>query len=139
MTASMQPLTPAEVNRITDAFYGAIEAGDINAVAASFTEDFRLWLAGGAGNQDKSGTVKIINRLISVTNDRHYDVLDRQQFDGGLVQQHLLHGTIHDGTPFSVRVAVIMRIGAEGLFTKVDEYVDVTEMGALGKKDLPRK
>jgi hypothetical protein len=35
-----------------------------------------------------------------------------------------LHGTARDGTPYSMLVAIIIRVGPDGLNTRVDEYFD---------------
>ena len=35
-----------------------------------------------------------------------------------------LHGTARDGTPYSMLVAIIIRVGPDGLNTHVDEYFD---------------
>jgi len=131
-------MTITEVDATADRFFGAIEAGQIDAVASMFSDDFTLWLTGGGRTHRKAGAVSIIGWLVAVTNDRHYDVLERQHFPGGFVQQHVLRGTILDGTPYSFRVAIIMRLDADGRFSHVDEYLDVTEMGPLQNKDLPR-
>ena len=35
-----------------------------------------------------------------------------------------LRGTARDGTPYSMLVAIIVRVGSDGLNTHVDEYFD---------------
>ena len=35
-----------------------------------------------------------------------------------------LHGIARDGTPYSMLVAIIIRVGPDGLNTHVDEYFD---------------
>lgn len=124
--------TESTFDTVANRFFGAIEAGDIDTVGSMFTEDFTLWLTGaGGGNLDKAAALGIIAGMVKRTHDRHYEVLDRQPFDGGFMQQHRLHGSMLDGTPFSFRVAIIMRVNADGLFTHVDEYLDFTELGPL--------
>lgn len=141
-THTQRILTLSEASAIGDKFFGAIEAGDVEGFSAMFSPDLVMWFNGGGSPRrirDKSSTVNIISWLISVTNDRRYEILDRQPFDGGFFQQHMLTGSTLDGTPFSFRVAVLLRIDADGLINRFDEYLDVPEMGPLQNKDLPRK
>src|ERR1700731_4317486 len=49
--------------------------------------------------------------------------------------QHVLHGTAHDGAPYSSRVAIIIRVGPDGLITRVDEYVDPAALDPLQKQE----
>jgi ketosteroid isomerase-like protein len=68
---------------------------------------------------------------VSATTDRHYDVLERRFFEGGFVQQHNLHGTTRTGNAYSLRVAIIFRVGRDGLITRIDEYFDPANLAPL--------
>ena len=49
-----------------------------------------------------------------------------------------LHGTARDGTPYSMLVAIIIRVGPDGLNTHVDEYFDRV-LDALHKQEPSRR
>jgi ketosteroid isomerase-like protein len=119
------------VTAIADRLFSAIEAGDVDTVASMWSDDVTVWHISDGRTRDKARALRVINWLVSVTNDRQYDVLSRHTFVGGFVQQHLLHGTGRDGTPYALRVALIIRVGADGLITHIDEYFDPADLAPL--------
>lgn len=124
------------VTSVADRLFCAIEAGDVAAVAAMWSGDVTVWHAGDTRPSEKARAMKVIEWFVSATVDRHYDVLDRRIFDGGFVQQHVLHGTARDGTPYSLRVGIIICVGRDGLITRIDEYLDPSDLAPLLNQKL---
>jgi ketosteroid isomerase-like protein len=122
---------------IADRLSAAMEAGDIDTVAAMWSDDVAVWHIGDGRTRDKARGLKVVNWFVSATSDRHHDILSRQQFDGGFVQQHLLHGTARDGTPYSMRVAMVVKVGPDGLITRIDEYFDPAALAPLRNQAAP--
>lgn len=122
---------------IADRLFSAIEAGDADTVAAMWSDDVIVWQLGDGGTRDKARALRVIDWFVSASNDRHYDVLSRTQFDGGFVQQHVLYGSARDGTPYSMRVGIIIRVGADGLITRIDEYFDPAALAPLRNQEVP--
>jgi ketosteroid isomerase-like protein len=116
---------------VADRLFSAIEAGDVAAVAAMWSEDVAVWLAGDERPSVKARAMKVIEWFVNATAERHYDVLDRQFFPGGFVQQHLLSGTTRGGNPYSLRVGIIIRVGRDALITRIDEYLDPADLAPL--------
>ena len=73
----------------------------------------------------------MIEWYVSVTTHRRYEVLDRQVFDGGFVQQHILHSTTGRGEEVALRVCLVVKIGDDGLIRRIDEYLDPAELAPL--------
>jgi hypothetical protein len=48
------------------------------------------------------------------------------------------HGTARDGTPYSMLVAIIIRVGPDGLNTHIDEYFDPV-LDPLHKQEPSRR
>lgn len=116
---------------VADRLFSAIEAGDVDAVSALWSDDVTVWHAGDKRPSEKARAIRVIEWFVSATVDRHYDVLDRRFFDGGFVQQHVLHGTARDGTPYSLRVGIIIGVGPDGLIIRVEEYLDPADLAPL--------
>ncbi len=116
---------------VADRLFTAIEAGDVAAVAAMWSEDVSVWHAGDNRPSGKERAIRVIEWFVGATADRRYDVLDRQFFPGGFVQQHLLHGTTRSGAPYSLRVGIIIRVGRDALITRIDEYFDPADLSPL--------
>jgi ketosteroid isomerase-like protein len=122
---------------VADRLFSAIEAGEVDTVAAMWSDDVTVWHTGDGRTRDKTRALRVIRWFVAASTDRHYDVLSRQVFDGGFVQQHVLHGTAIDGTPYSVRVAIVVEVGADGLITRINEYFDPAALEPLRKQNIP--
>jgi hypothetical protein len=70
-----------------------------------------------------------------VVHQRHHDAELRNPgstgFDGGFVQQHILRARRADDVSIDMRVCIVIKVNAEGLITRIDEYFDPTDMAPL--------
>jgi hypothetical protein len=85
--------------------FEAIEQSDIAMVDQLWNEDVIAW-------------------FVNTTTDRRYEILDRQLFEGGFVQQHILHANGRNGGSIALRVCIVIKLGANGLISRIDEYFD---------------
>jgi ketosteroid isomerase-like protein len=115
---------------IADALFGAIERGDTAAVDALWCDDITVWHSGDTRDSDRARALKVIRWFVDRTTQRRYEILDRVAFDGGFVQQHVLHATATDGAVIAMRVCIIVRISTSRI-TRIDEYFDPAEMAPL--------
>jgi ketosteroid isomerase-like protein len=120
---------------VADRLFAKIEAGDVNGVAAMWAENVSVWHTGDQSPSEKAHAIRVIEWFVSATADRQYDVLDRQYFGDGFVQQHVLSGSAHNGKPYSLRVAIVIRVGSDGLITRIDEYLDPADLAPLLKEE----
>ncbi|MGE2734631.1 nuclear transport factor 2 family protein [Mycolicibacterium vaccae] len=119
------------VAEVADTLFAAIERGDIATVDRSFAPDVRVRKTGDHRDNDHTRSVKIINWFVTASTQRRYEVLDRQFFPGGFVQQHILHATAHSGKTIAMRVCIVIKVGDDGLITRIDEYFDPVEIEPL--------
>src|SRR5690348_8018413 len=111
-------MSPAEVevvDGVAHRLFDAIERGDKTAVAQLWADDVSVWHAGDTKDNDRTRALKVIDWFINATSERHYEVLDRQFFDGGFVQQHVLHAGASGGTLIALRVCIVIKVGTDGL------------------------
>ena len=102
---------------VADRMFAAIERGDGAALAALWSDDVVVWRQGGGRDRD--------------TAERRYEVLDRQVFDGGFVQQHIVHATNRTGAPLSFRACLVVKVTPDGLISRIDEYLDPADLEPL--------
>jgi ketosteroid isomerase-like protein len=125
---------------VADRLFEAIENSDIAMLQQLWNDDVTVWKTGEHRDRDKERALRVITWLFNRTIDRRYEILDRQLFDGGFVQQHILHANGHDGESISMRVCVVIKLGANGLISRIDEYFDPAELAPLlGSTDSPRR
>ena len=129
-------MTAARNNDLADRMFAAIEVGDGETLAGLWSDDVTVWRLGGGPARDKARALKVIAWFVDSTSGRRYEVLDRQVFDGGFVQQHTVHATDAAGTPLSFRACLVVKINPEGLITQIDEYLDPADLAPLMRPTL---
>ena len=126
------PATTAEtIVDVADRLFSAIEKHDVAAVDRLWSNDIAVWRAGARRDDDKARAMRVIVWFISATTECRYEILDRQLFEGGFVQQHILHATGHAGQSISMRVCIVIRVGTNGLIDRIDEYFDPAQIAPL--------
>ena len=116
---------------LADRLFAAIERGDEATLEQSFGDDIAVWRAGARRDDDKARALRVLRWFIGVTAERHYEILDRQLFTDGFVQQHILHATGHDGGSIALRVCIVIKLGVDALISRIDEYFDPAELAPL--------
>jgi ketosteroid isomerase-like protein len=116
---------------VADRLFAAIEKGDAAAVEAMWDDDVAVWKSAEPEDQAKKRALRVIFWFMDATTERRYEILDRQLFDGGFVQQHVLHATGRNGGLISMRVCIVIKVGANGLITRIDEYFDPAAIAPL--------
>ena len=116
---------------VADRLFGAIERGEYQTVEGMWANDVTVWHSGDSCDNDRVRALKVIRWFIDVTTTRGYEILDRQVFAGGFVQQHVLRARRADDVLIEMRVCIVIKVNAEGLITRIDEYFDPTDMAPL--------
>jgi ketosteroid isomerase-like protein len=115
--------------------FSAIEKSDVDAVDQLWSDGIAVWRSGARRDDDKARALRIIDWFVTVTAERHYEILDRQLFDSGtisgFVQQHLLHATGHAGQLIALRVCIVIRVDTNGQIDRIDEYFDPAGIAPL--------
>jgi ketosteroid isomerase-like protein len=115
---------------IADRLFQAIEKSDIATVEQLWDDDVVVWKVADR-DRDRVCALRVIGWFVNATTDRRYEILERQFFDGGFVQQHILHANGRNGGSISMRVCIVIKVGANGLISRIDEYFDPAEIAPL--------
>jgi ketosteroid isomerase-like protein len=126
----------ADITKVADRLFAAIENGETAELDRLWNEDIAVWRVGEIRDNDKDRARRVIDWFVGATTQRRYEILDRQVFydDGpsaGFVQQHVLHATGHNGESISMRVCIVIKLGADHLINRIDEYFDPAELAPL--------
>ena len=133
------PATTSEtIVDVAERLFTAIEKSDAAAVDRLWSNDIAVWRVGARRDNDKARAMRVIDWFITATTERHYEILDRQLFGcgssgsvSGFVQQHILHATGHDGASIAMRVCIVVKLGANALISRIDEYFDPADIAPL--------
>ena len=115
---------------LADRLFQAIENSDIATVEQLWDDDVVVWKVADR-DRDRERALRVIAWFVNTTTDRRYEVLERRFFDGGFVQQHILHANGRNGGSISMRVCIVIKVGANGLISRIDEYFDPAEIAPL--------
>jgi len=119
------------VAEVADRLFAAIESGDADTVEKMWDDDVLVWKSAEPEDRVKARALRVIFWFMETTTERRYEILDRQFFHDGFVQQHILHATSRKGGSIALRVCIVIKLGANGLITKIDEYFDPAELEPL--------
>jgi ketosteroid isomerase-like protein len=115
--------TANDMNLLADRFMRAIETGDIETVRACYAPDARIWHNNDGVEQTLEENIKVLHWVARHLSDRRYEIKSRHVFDGGYVQQHVLHGTLRNGKAFSMPACLVVTV-ANGKIARLSEYLD---------------
>ncbi|WP_292991506.1 nuclear transport factor 2 family protein [Mycobacterium sp.] len=121
----------ADLAAVADDLFAAIERGDEPRLDEIFADDVAVWRAAAARDDDKVRAMKVLRWFIRVTTQRSYEILDRQVFPDGFVQQHILHAAGTNGGSIALRVCIVIKVNDGGLIKRIDEYFDPADLAPI--------
>jgi ketosteroid isomerase-like protein len=115
---------------VADDIFGAISAGDADAVRRCYAPGAVIWHNFDRVEQTVDDNLRVLGWMIRTFANRSYDEVRRTEFDGGFVQQHVLRLTKQDGTVVELPACIVATV-ADGLITRIDEYLDSAQAAQL--------
>jgi ketosteroid isomerase-like protein len=112
-----------DMNVLADRIMRAIEQGDLETVTACYTPDARIWHNFDGLEQSVGENLKVMRWMEKRLKNRKYEIVSRHAFDGGYVQQHVLTGTLNDGTAFRMPACLVVTV-RDGRIARLEEYLD---------------
>ncbi len=125
-------MSPAEIETLARSFFDAIEAGDVDAVAACYAEDAVIWHNTDDAETSKAENVATLANFIRYIPERRYEARRLTAFPGGFVQQHRLKGKRKDGVEVELTACIVCAV-AGGRITRLDEYFDAAQVAAWSR------
>src|SRR5271165_2895234 len=112
------------------AFFDAIEAGDIEAVRASYAPGAVIWHNTDERETTREENLAVLAGFVKHTRSRRYENRRVQQFPGGFVQQHDLKIVRPDGVELSLPACIVCKV-EDGRIVRLDEYLDSAHVEQL--------
>jgi hypothetical protein len=120
---------------VADRLFAAIERSDEATLEQMFDADISVRRSGARRDDDKARALRVLHWFIDITTQRRYEILDRQLFPDGFVQQHILHATGRNGGSIALRVCIVIKLGvppsSQSLIKRIDEYFDPAELAPI--------
>jgi ketosteroid isomerase-like protein len=109
--------------------FAAIEAGDVDTVAALWDEGIAVWHNTDGIEQTKTENLRTLAWMARTTASRSYREVRRHETPIGFAQQHVLHLTFPDGRVADLPAALFVEV-RDGRVTRIDEYLDTASVSA---------
>ena len=113
-------------------FFAAIEAGDIDTVRAIYSPDALIWHNDDLIEQSVDDNLKVLAGLRKAVSGLRYDVVRRAGLPDGVLQQHVLRGTLANGQDVELHAAMYLRV-QDGRVTRIEEYLDSARRTTIRK------
>ena len=104
-------------------FFAALEAGDIDMVREIYAPDALIWHNDDLVEQPVDENLRVLQGLHRAVSGLHYDIVRRVPAPDGVLQQHVLRGSLPDGTEVELHAAMYLRV-KDGHVTRIEEYLD---------------
>jgi ketosteroid isomerase-like protein len=105
------------------AFFAALEAGDIGTLREIYAPDAVIWHNDDLIEQPVEENLKVLAGLHRVVSGLRYDVTRRVPAPDGVLQQHVLRGTLPNGADVELHAAMYLQV-RDGRITRIEEYLD---------------
>jgi ketosteroid isomerase-like protein len=119
-----------KVPEVASRLIGAIEAGDFETFLACYAPGAVIWHNNDNLEQDPATVVKVLGWLRKRVDGLRYEELRVQPTPSGYVEQHVLRGTMRDGSTLEVPACLVVTV-VDGLITRLDEYLDTAAVANL--------
>jgi uncharacterized protein len=120
------------VLNLADRVFRAIEDGDLDALRSCYAPTFVAWTNFDNRESDREQALNVVGWLCGKLSHRRYEVRRRVVIDDGFLQEHVLRGTAPDGTEIAMPACIVATV-AEGLVTRMNEYLDPAGVAALAR------
>jgi ketosteroid isomerase-like protein len=115
---------------VAERLFDAIPKGDLEAVRALYAPDARIWHNHDGIVQDPAANLQVLGWVVKNIRDIRYEQVRREATPTGFVQQHVMRGTAPGGKPFELAACIVCTV-VDGRITRLDEYLDSAQLGAL--------
>ena len=118
-------MDPIEVEAIADELFASFEEHDYERSRAMFAPDARSWSNLRSIESDVDGLLGNLPVMLESIGRHRYTDVRRIVGVDGFVEQHRVVFARPDGTELDLGdVCVVVRLDADGLVTRLDEYLD---------------
>jgi ketosteroid isomerase-like protein len=113
-----------EMKALADRLTRAYEQNDPDAIAACYAPDARIWHNIDGAEQTVEDQLAATRWLNEQLKNLRHEIVSRHFFDGGYVQQYVVHGTLVNGGE-AFRMPLCMNVTVrDGRIARLEEYLD---------------
>ncbi len=126
------------MRELADNFAKAFEEGDVATINSIYAPNAVVWHNTDEREQPRDENIALARAVPTIFSSFKYRDVRVQLFDGGYVQQHVLHAVQMDGSLLRIPVCVVVQV-ANNQITRIDEYYDSAREPASIKRFLGKE
>ncbi len=111
-------------------FFAALEAGDIATLREIYSPDAVIWHNDDLIEQPVEENLKVLQGLHRAVSGLRYDIVRRVPTPDGVLQQHVLRGSLPGGAAVELHAAMYLQV-RDGRITRIEEYLDSGKRAAI--------
>jgi uncharacterized protein len=111
-------------------FFAALEAGDIGTLREIYAPDALIWHNDDLLEQSVEDNLRVLQGLHRAVAGLRYDVIRRAAVTDGVLQQHVLRGTLPGGAEVELHAAMYLQV-RDGRVTRIEEYLDSAKRSSI--------
>jgi ketosteroid isomerase-like protein len=111
-------------------FFAALEAGDIGTLREIYAPDALIWHNDDLLEQSVEDNLRVLQGLHRAVAGLRYDVIRRAAVSDGVIQQHVLRGTLPNGAEVELHAAMYLQV-RDGHVTRIEEYLDSAKRSSI--------
>jgi ketosteroid isomerase-like protein len=111
-------------------FFAALEAGDIDTLREIYAPDAVIWHNDDLIEQPVEENLKVLQGLHRAVSGLRYDIVRRVQTADGVLQQHVLRGSLRNGAEVELHAAMYLQV-RDGRITRIEEYLDSAKRSSI--------
>ncbi len=115
---------------VAEQLFAAIENGDVGTVRGLYSQDAVIWHNTDGREQSADQNLATLTWVVENLAERRYEDVRRSVTDRGFVQQHMMRWTKADGTRAELPACIVATC-ADGLITRIDEYLDSAHVARI--------
>jgi ketosteroid isomerase-like protein len=123
-------MTHPDPLQVAERLFTAIPKGDLEAVRALYAPDAQIWHNHDGVVQDPAANLAVLGWVVKNIRGIRYEEIRRQATPTGFVQQHVMRGTAPSGKAFELAACIVCTV-VDGRISRLDEYLDSAQLGAL--------
>jgi len=116
--------------RVTERFFDALEAGDIDAVSDFYSEDVAVWHNFTNATMGKQQNLDTLKGMLAAVDSLQYVVTERIDLGDRVLQRHTLTCHLADGQVFKLPACLLITVRGNQV-VRIDEYLDTGQANAL--------
>ena len=116
--------------QIAERLFGAITAGNVQAVRHIYAPDAVIWHNNDGLEQSVDSNLRVLQWVTAHIRNLRYEAVRRQHTSSGFMQQHVLRGTAPNGHELNIPACIVCTV-RDGRITRLDEYLDSAHLAPL--------